>query len=206
MVTSRCFQLTALMLGACLVAQAAQAQDGLPRRKPGLWNITMDSAGQAPQGAKAGAPMTAQHCVDEKSDEQMQRRALDGGGGMGMKCQQTAMKKTATGLEIDSSCTSPQGKSQSHIRFTGDFQSKYVVDSTTRFDPPMHGMAEGKSHIEAAWGGACPAGMKPGDMRIGGMTINVNQAMGAGPGGKPGAMGPEDMKKLMEQMKAQRGK
>jgi hypothetical protein len=48
---------------------------------------------------------------------------------------------------------------------SGDFNSAYKVDSTTRMNPaPMPQMAESKMTIEAKWAGPCPAGRKPGDM------------------------------------------
>jgi hypothetical protein len=61
------------------------------------------------------------------------------------------------------------------------------MDMTTVFDPPFHGQKGMHMTQDAKWMGACPAGMKPGDMQMpGGFTINVMSGMN---GGAPGAGG-----------------
>jgi Protein of unknown function (DUF3617) len=174
----------------------ALAQDSLPKRRPGLWSLTMNMA-----GAPGGQPMNSRQCIDEKTDEQMQRRALQGEAGS--SCTQTGMKKTASGFEMDSVCKTAQGQARSHVVMSGDPQLRYQMDMTTRHEPPRKGQAEQRMTLQAEWKGACPAGMKPGDVQMAGMTINP-AAMGDP--GKMRQMKPEDLKKMMEQMKAAQGR
>ncbi|EHR72570.1 Protein of unknown function (DUF3617) [Burkholderiales bacterium JOSHI_001] len=188
---------------ACLVLATtlfmgplALAQDAMPKRKPGLWSMTMNMPGMP-----GGQPMSSQHCIDEKTDEQMQRRAMQGDDAS--TCTASGMKKTATGFEMDSVCKTAQGQARSHMVMSGDPQARYQMDMLTRFEPPRKGQAEQRMSMQAEWKGACPAGMKPGDMRMAGMNINP---AALGDPAKMRQMKPEDMKKMMEQMKAAQGR
>jgi hypothetical protein len=58
--------------------------------------------------------------------------------------------------------------------------------------------------MQAKYAGACPADMKPGDIRTGGMAISPSQPGGAMPGmdmSKLRNMSPEERKQMMEQMR-----
>jgi Protein of unknown function (DUF3617) len=176
------------------VGPLAWAQEALPKRKPGLWSMTMNMPG-APQ------PMSSQQCVDEKTDEQMQRRALQGESTS--PCTHTNMKRTASGFEMDSVCKTAQGQAVSHMVMSGDPHARYQMEMLTRYEPPRKGRTEQRMSLQAEWKGACPAGMKPGDIQMAGMTMNP-AAMGDP--AKMRNMKPEDLKKMMEQMKAAQGR
>lgn len=176
------------------------AQD-LPKRKPGLWDLTMQMQGMP------GGGMKSQQCVDEKTDAEMQRKALSGDDKM--KCTQTSMKRTAGGFEMESECTSTEGKAFIKAKSNGDFNSRYTVDTNMRFEPPRHGMQTMQASVTATHAGACPAGMAPGQMRMGGMSMNPGA-----PTAQPGAldpnalkgMTPEQLRKMAEEMKKASGK
>jgi hypothetical protein len=62
--------------------------------------------------------------------------------------------------------------------FTGQFDSSYKGDIKSTYEPPLHGMKESASMIEAKWVGACKPGQKPGDISMPGMpNINMNDMM-----------------------------
>jgi len=172
-------------LGCSLVG--AQSVD-YPKRKPGMWEMKMESA-QMPGG------MTTLQCIDESTDAAMQKRAMSGNGKS--DCKTTSSKKTATGWEYDSVCKSDGTTITGHVVVTGDMQSAYQMDMLSQFDTPMMGNREMRSTMKVKFLGACKAGMKPGDMTVNGMTINMQS--GGGKGGKP-AISQEDIKKMIEEM------
>lgn len=181
-----------LCLGA---ASTAFGQvDDLPKRKPGMWEMQMQS------GHMQGRTMTMLQCIDEKTDADMQRRALEGNG-MG-RCAKTSFRKTGNGYEVDSVCSHDNRTMTSHGVITGDFQSAYQIDMRSRFDPPLEsGAKEAKSFMTVRYLGACRDGMVPGDVSMNGMKMNMNRGPMAP--GEMKNMSPEDMKKMMEQMKKQ---
>ena len=189
----------ALVMGG----SAVLAQDGMPRRKAGLWDIAMQMDGKGGAGSPA---MKSQHCVDEKSDEAMQRKAMAGGDGKS-DCKQTSMKRIAGGVEITAECKSAEGTTQVHSKVTGDMASNYTVDNTMTFNPPRHGMSEAHMTMKASYGGACPAGLVPGEVRVGGMNFNPAQGGKGAPGGMPidieklKNMTPEERARFAEEMK-----
>lgn len=198
--TQRTLALAAISAVVATIAGMALAQEGMPKRKAGLWDIAMQMDGQG----GAMPPMKSQHCVDEKSDEAMQRKAMAGGDGKA-ECKQTAFKRISGGVEIEAECKSSDGVTKMLSRMTGDMAKNYTVDSTMKFTPPRHGMSEARMTMKASYGGACPAGMKPGDIRMGGMSFNPAQP-GAGIDiEKLKNMTPEQRAKFMEEMQKMQG-
>ena len=188
----------ALVLLAVALPLLAQAQDGMPRRKAGLWEMTMQM-----QGMPGG--MGSRQCIDDKTDEALQRKAME--GGPQSHCTQSGVKRSAGGVEFQSDCTSPEGKSHVVARLSGDMQAGYRMDNQVSFDPPRHGLREAHMTVDAKYLGACPADMKPGDIRMAnGMTMNPSQAgrPGLPPGMDPAkmkAMSPDELRQMAEQMK-----
>jgi len=179
--------------------------DSLPHRRAGLWESTMNVA------AQNGREVKTQQCVDDKTDEAMQRQVIEGNSAF--KCERTEFKLITGGYESSSVCKTGMGTITSHMRMVGDMQSAYRVESNSHREPAMYGPADTHTVINARWLGACPADLKPGDMRINGMVMHLGQGMGGmggmggkpGAGGMPGAVGSmtpaermEYMKKLME--------
>jgi hypothetical protein len=189
--------MAALAVLLAVGAGAAQAEDSMPRRKAGLWDIAMQMDGKAGPNMQG---MKSQQCVDEKSDEAMQRKAMAGGDGKS-ECKQTSMKHVSGGVEITAECKSAEGMTSVLSKVTGDMGSSYTVDNTMTFTPPRHGMSTAHMTLKASYGGACPAGMAPGEIRFGGMSFNPAQA------GKGGAAGmPVDMEKLKNMSPGERAK
>jgi Protein of unknown function (DUF3617) len=177
----------------------AMAEQQFPQRKAGLWEVTTEMAGAA------GRTMKSRHCVDAKTDEQAQRQAMDAAGDA--RCQQRAVKRGAGVFEAEYTCENKRGKSEGKMKWSGDFNSRYTMSNQVRFDPPLHGRSEASMTLQGQWLGACPAGMKPGEVRIDGMNLGAGQR-GDRAGRQGQAPSPEQMQKIqemMEQMKQGRG-
>jgi hypothetical protein len=152
-----------------LATLAANAAD-LPRRKSGLWEIATAN--------QQGQPFAAQMCVDQKTDDLTRQLA-----GVGVTCsKQNVRRESATRYVIDSVCQFGESTATSRAVFTGSFESKYDVDITAKYVPPMMGISEGRSTINARWISACKPGQRPGDIILpNGMTMNVLQPQGQAP-------------------------
>jgi hypothetical protein len=175
----------------------AAAQD-IPKRKPGLWEMSMQMQGQGGMPA-----VSTKQCVDEKSDAEMHRKAFAGNDPK-TQCKQLSNKKIAGGVEIEAECkTEDGGTVKTLARITGDMQTSYAMENDMTFTPPRNGMSKAKLMMKGTHRGACPAGMKGGDIQMttlggpGGMTIDVEKLKN---------MSPEERKKWAEQMQKQMGK
>lgn len=162
---------------AAAVAAPALAQD-LPKRKSGLWEITMDASQRAQARPGGPAKFVTTQCVDQSRDDafrqagqQMEKE---------MKCTRSNIQRGPGSLSMESSCDFGNMKTTSKTVITGDFNSAYKMEIHAKYDPPMMGMAEGTTIMEAKYLGACKAGQRPGDMTMpGGMTMNVYDMMDA---------------------------
>jgi hypothetical protein len=92
---------------------------------------------------------------------------------------------------------------KSLARITGDMQTSYAMENDMTFTPPRNGMSKARLSMKGVHRGACPAGMKGGDVQMttlggpGGMTIDVEKLK---------KMTPEERQKWAEQMQKQMGK
>lgn len=188
--------LVSILLAAGVPALVA-AQDGFPRRKAGLWEVSMELPGGR------GMTMKSQHCIDDKTDEQAQRRALD--DSPDARCQQRNVKRSASSYEAEFSCQSPQGKTDGKLKVSGDFTTRYKMDNQVRFDPPRGGMSEASMTSQALWLGACPADMKPGEIRMTGMPMGPRTDRAGRERAPPTAEQAQKMQEMLERIKQQRG-
>ena len=138
------------------------AADELPRRKSGLWSMSITMPG-------ASIPLTMQQCVDEKTDD------ITGTMADKSRTCRNQTKRTADRLSFDSICKTGKTTATTRGVYVGDFKSGYTVESTTTFDPPTAGMREGVTKAAAQWSGPCKSNMKPGDVVMSnGTKFNVN--------------------------------
>ena len=135
----------------CLACSVAFAEDA-PRRKSGLWEISMSSP-QMP------GPMVSRQCVDEKTDD-MGKRPPRGNE----KCSKQSVKREGGNVVVESVCQVEGSTATSRGVFSGDFKTSYKGDMVTRFSPPLHGTAESKMSFQARHTGPCAPGQKPGDV------------------------------------------
>ena len=62
--------------------------------------------------------------------------------------------------------------------FTGQFDTAYKADIKSTYEPPLQGMKESTSVLDAKWLGACKPGQKAGDISMPGMpNMNMNDMM-----------------------------
>ena len=159
------FLMTTLIAG---LGSQAMALD-MPKRKSGLWEITTSMEGM-PKGM---GPI--QHCIDQNSDNLMQQDAEK----FKQQCSATDVKQQGDRITVHSVCKMEATKNTYTTTtmdavFTGAFDSAYRGDIKTRFNPPLHGMAESKMTITAKWVSACKPGQKPGDIVMPGNAGNFN--------------------------------
>ena len=159
----RFFQL--LLLTILFIANvAAAAVFDLPRRKSGLWDFRMTN--QYGKGATS-----VQQCVDEKTDDLMKSETQSGDK---LSCSKNDLRKEGDTVISESICKLNGSTAKTRAVFTGRFDSAYKADIKSTYEPPMAGMRESSTVIEAKWLGPCQPGQKPGDIMIPGMP-NLNR-------------------------------
>ncbi len=156
----------ALIVIAGFFAVQAVAQE-MPKMKPGLWETTTSTGGQ--KGAPAHTSKSSM-CISEAVQKDMMTFSQS----MGAQCSKNITRRDGNKYIGEAECNFGGSvmKSQSVSTFTGD--TSYRVESRATFSPPMGGMSESTSTQEAKFVGPCPAGMKPGDMNMGGRTMNIS--------------------------------
>ena len=79
------------------------------------------------------------------------------------------------------------------VRVTGDLQTKYTVTTRGSVRGGPRGDTTLDTTVTGQYVGACPAGVRPGDLTTDGNTRNVLAARGGGGGGgRPGGGGGAD--------------
>lgn len=165
----------ALMLIGWLAASlsASAATDvPKPKRKVGLWEIKVLS----PDLPK---PQTMQVCTDEKTDDVMTGFGAD----MGKKtCSKETFRREGAKYVAEMVCTVGGSTMTSRSEVTGDFSKAYRIETRATYSPPMMGMTQSSSTLEASFLGPCKPGQKPGDVipvdaPPGMPTFNIQDAM-----------------------------
>jgi len=163
------FKVGGLLL-AITVCGFASAAD-YPKRKAGLWEISMDMPGHGK------SPGDVRMCIDAETDARMFEM---GTSTMKELCSRQEVTRNGNVMTSDSICKMGESRMTSHAvtTFTGDYA--YHIDSHTSFDPPMMGQKESVMAQDAKWTGACPADMQPGDIAMpNGMKTNIKAMPGA---------------------------
>ena len=155
--------LSLIALAAACVSGSSLASD-LPKRKPGLWEISMNV-----EGAPNMGPM--QQCIDQNTDNLMQQQAKQGKS----ECSVMDVKPSGSKVTIHTVCKLEGTTVTTDGVFEGSFETSYKGTMKSRFNPPMHGMSESNMTQEARWVGPCKPGQKPGDVvmpNMGGVDLN----------------------------------
>jgi uncharacterized protein DUF3617 len=114
-----------------------------------------------------------QQCIDEKTDDLMQKEM---GEAQKTQCSKNEVRKEGDKVIAESFCKVENSTAKTRAVFTGRFDSAYKADINTSYEPPLRGMKEASSVIDAKWLGPCKAGQKPGDMSMPGMpSINMDE-------------------------------
>ena len=156
-----------LVISALSIAFAATANAlDLPKRKSGLWEMTMIG------DQTNGQPQTVTTCVEQKTDTGL---SSSFGDKIPKNCKQPTLKRSAGTYIITSSCKFTDSNVKTVAILSGDTNSAYKIDRTSTYTPPNKGRKESKQSIEAKWLGACKADQRPGDMIMpDGSKINVS--------------------------------
>lgn len=140
-----------------------RAEEQLPQRKPGLWEIRVGN------GKVAGPPPTKQ-CIDAQTDAEMQAMGTE----MSQMCTKRSLRREGDTYIANSECTLGPTKVKSHSETSGDFSSSYTVRVQSTFEPPLMGMKDTNTFMTATWVGPCAAGQAPGDIILSdGMKMNI---------------------------------
>jgi hypothetical protein len=150
--------------GLILVSSSVSAVD-LPKRKAGLWEVTLQMAGGKMP------PQTVKFCTDAATDEALFQLGTNTADQM---CSRKDISRNGDVVTMDTECKMGESKMTSHavMTFTGDTAYKTAIQS--HMDPPMMGRSETSMTQDARWTGACPADMQPGDMMMpNGIKMNL---------------------------------
>jgi hypothetical protein len=158
-----------LSLIALLTASSAASAASYdpPRRKSGLWEVKVSSA-------QARGLQTMQQCVDQKTDDLLTSDM----GGEKMSCSKSEFRKEGDKIVHDSICKIEGSTAKTRTVISGRFDAAYKIESKSTYEPPLAGMRESTTVMDAKWLGACKAGQKPGDVSMPGMpNINMDELM-----------------------------
>jgi Protein of unknown function (DUF3617) len=155
-----------LLLAGAMPALA----DDLPRRKPGLWEVTTNLS------TLSGIDMTSQICLDAATD----RMTMLSTGPLATEaCPKIDVQRSGDTVTIDASCTLAGKPATSHVVITGSFDSAVTMTATSQSEA----LPGGKMIIMTAAKrlGPCAADQKPGDMIINGVKMNILEMRKQGP-------------------------
>jgi len=171
--------LLSLSVAAALLAGPAYGQD-FPKLKPGLWQIERT---QTDPPAPKGLNTRTEFCTDEALQKEMINM---GQGIMKGMCTKHEFKITGSRGAGESVCDMGGTKMTSRSTMVINGDTGYRTEVKTTFDPPMNGMAQNTSIIDAKYVGACKPGQKPGDMTLpNGQTMNMRDVLGRQGGAPP---------------------
>lgn len=153
----------ALMLSACNQGGAAEGETkageggamapaAMDGPKPGLWRVTTSVAGMP--GAAAAAPPATEVCVTQATFE------APGGSAStpGATCNTQPFRREGDAVVSSSVCEMQGGmKTETNIRVTGDFTSRYTMEAKTKTTGGPAQMPEITTTMNAERVGDCPA-------------------------------------------------
>jgi len=149
---------------ALTAALPALAQDlDLPTRKDGLWQMSTATA--------SAPPMVSTMCIDKSVGREMMQM---GSSMQKEMCSKNEMTREGSKVLTHSVCKFGQttATTRGTAVFSGD--TGYRMEMNSTYSPPMMGMKEARTVVEAKWLGPCKPGQKPGDVTLAnGMTMNI---------------------------------
>lgn len=162
---------TACLLGLFVASATVQAAE-LPARKSGLWEITIEGS---TGGMAMPGPASLQLCVEQgKDDITADPRATPESK---QRCSKMDISRSAQTITIDSVCQVDKHTATSRTVVSGDMATRYRMETTTRFNPPMRDMESLSSTMSGTWLGACKPGQQHG-------AVTLTGVPGMGPGGE----------------------
>jgi hypothetical protein len=157
-------RLATLVVATLAAVAASAAPPDVPRRKSGLWDISITAPGM-PQ-------MNFRECVDQKNDDMAKPPQP---GDEDVSCSKVEWRREGAGYVMDSVCKVDGVTATTRSVFTGSFDSAFKAEHKSTYRPPLEGMREATMTMNARWTGPCPPGQKPGDVDIPGMPSTPNK-------------------------------
>ncbi|HRP97046.1 MAG TPA: DUF3617 family protein [Rhodocyclaceae bacterium] len=136
----------------------AQGGDELPRRDPGLWEMSTSMV------EMGGLGMNMQACIDESVEDLMMQAEADS------DCSEQSYRRDGERIVFAATCMVDGSRAQIDGVFTGNFAKHYEGEVRTTYTPPLEGMATTHLKMAARWIGACKPGQQPGEVVMTGMT------------------------------------
>jgi len=133
--------------GTCL------AQESMPVRKSGLWELTETSS------YFPGVSTRSAYCIDSKLDR-LDLEMRDIGGA----CAAAVVRVQKGKLEMEKECQIGNSKTKATAVIRGDLSRAYEADFLTRVSPPHQGTAELRGKVKARYLGNCKPGQRAGDL------------------------------------------
>ena len=158
------------------VLPALACSQELPRMKAGLWESTTVNDMQKAKGAP---PQVTSICMDDAVQKLMVQFSQ---GAMRGMCSRNDLKVSGNTVTGDTVCQMGTSKMTGHSVMTFLSDTTYHTTAQSTFDPPLMGMKTSLTTVEGRFMGSCPAGMQPGDMKLGNGTIMNIKTMAAAAG------------------------
>lgn len=156
-----------LAVSLFVVSSSCYADAGLPKRKAGLWEISMNMAGM-PAGNQS------KQCIDDKTDQELLKSSVTTASKFGAQCSEPKVAGKGDSYTIDTECMFNGSKMTSTTLMKGDFNSSYNVVTNVEYNPPYMGMAKSEMKFDAKWLGECAPDQQPGDIIMAnGMKMNM---------------------------------
>lgn len=162
---------------AVLPVKAADVGQGdsrtkLPKRKAGLWEVTVQAhAPRGMSGVKQG-PVTVQQCTDAKTERVMLLAVLPTQENCVASQVAKRAGKAGSGYDIAVACKVHDQPVLARMRLTGDLQSVYAGTYRVEY-PGKETLNVGPVDFQGRWLGGCKPGQRPGDLRLpNGITVN----------------------------------
>lgn len=154
------------MAGLLALACASAWAQELPKRKPGLWEITLQTPGRT--------AVTVRQCTDQAHDTEVLLAMAPGQE----NCQAPKVRREQGRYHVETACEVHGTPVNTRFVLSGDLQSRYEGHHATLHHDTMRHPgqkpATSAQHVEGRWLSACPTGMQPGDMTLpNGITVNV---------------------------------
>ncbi len=152
------FAITTVALCLAAVTTVSFAQDG-PRLKPGLWEVKTDME------TKRVGPfaMTVERCLDEKSQRGQWHPDQ---AGPSQKCSNVRSRREGEAYVVEAQCKRGDSNVKTKAVTTVNGDNAYTTKIDFAFDPPYRDQTQQTMVIQGKRLGNCPAGMKPGQMRV----------------------------------------
>ena len=142
--------------------------------KPGLWEITQNMA------SMGNMKIATKMCVDASMTGKMASYGMNNQV-KDTDCTKKSINRTADGADISMTCTSSGRTTDMHMTVKKISDTEFTETMDAKMTPAVAGHESVSMTMDGKWLGACPAGMKGGDIQVNtagtGVSFNVKNAM-----------------------------